>query len=218
MHITALQPQVKNADRINIFADGQFLLAASTLIVLQMGLKIGQELSAAQLAELRAAEAQQQALDRALNYLSFRPRSRQEVRNYLRGKNTPPELIDTVLERLDQMDMINDRAFASFWVETREQFNPKGVHALKNELRMKGIERSVVDEVVDEEQDEERALRAAHKKALSLLQQPSMDYMTFQRRLGPFLQRRGFGYEVTSRTVKQLWETLREEPAPDEDI
>jgi regulatory protein len=109
------------------------------------------------------------------------------------------------------MDMVNDRAFASFWVETREQFNPKGIHALKNELRMKGIERSVVDEVVDEDLDGERALRAAHKKALSLVKQPTMDYATFQRRLGSFLQRRGFGYEVTSHTVKHLWEKLRED-------
>jgi len=205
MHITSLQQQTNNVERINIFVDGNFLLAAHAMIVLQMNLKVGQELTAEQLERLRQEEAQQQALARALNFLSFRPRSRQEVRNYLRGKSTPPALIDAVIQRLEQMDLVNDRNFASFWVETRGQFNPKGAQALKNELRMKGVGSSLIEELVDDEHDEEKALSAAQKKARSLLGQPAMDYATFYRRLGSFLQRRGFSYEVTAHTVKKLW-------------
>lgn len=204
-------------ERMNILVDGQFLMGVNALIVLQMGLEVGQELSEEQLEQLRHEEALQQAVDRALNYLSYRPRSRQEVRQYLRRKQTPPELIDAVIARLDHLDLVNDRAFASFWVETREQFSPRGAHALKNELRMKGVQRDVADELIDDEKDEERAMRAGHKKALSLLRLPDMDYATFRTRLGSFLQRRGFGYEVSTRTVKALWEELREEPA-DEDL
>src|SRR5713226_9211476 len=103
MRITTLQTQATNMERINISVDGHFLMGANALIVLQMGLQVGQELTEAQLEQLRNEEALQQAVDRALNYLSFRPRSRQEVRNYLRRKDTPPELIDTVLSRLDRL-------------------------------------------------------------------------------------------------------------------
>src|SRR5438876_4624429 len=133
MKITALEPQATHPERVNVFVDGRFLLGASAAVVLRLGLEPGQELQPTQLEQLRNEEALQQAVDRALNYLSFRPRSRQEVRNYLRRKETPPELIDIVLSRLDQMDLVNDRTFTSFWVETREQFNPKGAHALKSE-------------------------------------------------------------------------------------
>jgi regulatory protein len=216
LRITSLEPQTNNPNRINIFVDGQFLMGASALIVLQMGLEVDQELSSVQLEQLRNDEALQQAVDRALNYLSFRPRSREEVRRYLRRKATPPELIEAVLARLDSLDLVNDRSFASFWVESREQFNPRGAQALRNELRMKGVDRAVVDELVDEEKDEERALLAGRKKALSLIRLPDMDYATFRTRLGSFLQRRGFGYEVASRTVKDLWKELREEEGPDE--
>ncbi len=214
MQITALQPQSRNPNRINIFVDGQFLLGVNTLIVLQMGLEVDQEISTAQLEELRRQEALQQAVDRALNYLSFRPRSREEVRLYLRRKETPPELIDAVLTRLDALDLVNDRSFASFWLENREQFSPRGAQALRNELRRKGVEREVVDELVDEEKDEERALLAGRKKALSLIRLPAMDYATFRTRLGSFLQRRGFGYEVATSTVKTLWQQLKEEEEP----
>jgi len=94
MRITALQPQTNNQDRINLFVDDQFLLGISALIVLQMGLRVGQELSPDQLEQLNEEEALQQATNRVLNFLSFRPRSREEVRRYLRKKETPPELIN----------------------------------------------------------------------------------------------------------------------------
>ncbi|GAC1374586.1 MAG: RecX family transcriptional regulator [Ktedonobacteraceae bacterium] len=213
MRITSLQTQATNAERINIFVDGQFLMGANALIVLTMKLRVGQELTPAQLEELRQEEASQKALDRALNYLSSRPHSREEVRRYLRKKETPPELIDGVLERLERMDLINDQSFTTFWIESRERFSPKGAQALKNELRMKGVQRDVVDEMVNDEQDDELALRAARKKAQQLIRQPDMDFNTFRTKLGPFLQRRGFSYEVSKHTVKALWDELGMEDA-----
>ncbi len=179
MRITALEPQARNPERINVFVDDRFLLGVSAAVVLQLGLELEQELQPAQLEQLRSEATLQQT---------------------------------AVLARLAHLDLIDDRAFASFWVETREQFSPRGSHALKNELRLKGVERDVVDELVDEEKDEERALIAGRKKALSLLHLPSMDYATFRTRLGSFLQRRGFGYEVSTRTVRTLWKEMRSEP------
>src|SRR5260370_35710466 len=208
MHITALEPQANNPERINLYVDGRFLLGVSATIVLQRGLQLGQELLPDQLELLRREEAEQRAVDRALNYLSFRPRSREEVRRYLRRKETPPEIIDAALARLDRLDFVNDHSFAEFWIGTREQFSPRGARALKNELRMKGVDREVVNELVDDEQDGERALRAGRKKASMRVNIPDMGYATFRNRFGSFLQRRGFGYEVTTRTVRALWKCL----------
>ena len=211
MKITALEPQVTNPERINVFVDGRFLLGVNASVVFQMGLEPEQELEPVQLEELQSEAGLQQAVDRAYNYLSYRPRSREEVRRYLRRKETPPETIEAALARLDRLDLINDHSFASFWVESREQFSPRGARALKNELRMKGVEREVVEELIDDEKDEERALLAGRKKALSLVRIPTMDFATFRTRLGSFLQRRGFGYEVSTRTVRALWKELGEE-------
>ncbi|MFL5653716.1 MAG: regulatory protein RecX [Ktedonobacteraceae bacterium] len=211
MKITALESQVTNPERINVFVDGRFLLGVNASVVFQMGLKPEQELQPVQLEELRGEAALQQAVDRAYNYLSYRPHSREEVRRYLRRKETPPAIIDAALARLEQLDLVNDHTFASFWVESREQFSPRGARALKNELRMKGVEREVVEELIDDEKDEERAMLAGRKKALSLVRIPTMDFATFRTRLGSFLQRRGFGYEVSTRTVRALWKELGED-------
>jgi len=215
MKITALEPQANNAERMNLFVDGRFLLGVNAAVVLQMGLEQEQELSPAQLEQLRSEEALQQAIERTYNYLSYRQRSREEVRRYLRRKQTAPEIIDAALERLDRLELVNDHEFASFWAENREQYSPRGARAIKNELRMKGVNREVVDELISDEKDEEFALRAGRKKALSLLHNPSMDYMTFRTRLGSFLQRRGFDYEIVARTVKALWKELKPEDVED---
>ena len=217
MKITALEPQVTNPERINVFVDGRFLLGVNASVVFQMGLEPEQELEPVQLEELQSEAGLQQAVDRAYNYLSYRPRSREEVRRYLRRKETPPETIEAALARLDRLDLINDHSFASFWVESREQFSPRGARALKNELRMKGVEREVVEEMIDDEKDEERALRAGRKKALTLVRIPGMDFATFRARLGSFLQRRGFGYEVSTRTIRALWKELREDDGEEEE-
>jgi regulatory protein len=211
MRITDLEPQANNPERVNVYVDGRFLLGIRAELAYKMGLHVEQELLPDQLEQLRSEEAEQQAVDRALNFLSYRPRSREEVRRYLRRKETPPEIIETALARLDRLDFVNDRDFASFWIENREQFSPRGSRALKNELRMKGVDREVVDELVNDEHDEERALQAGQKKADSLLRAPNMDFATFRNRLGSFLQRRGFGYDVTARVVKQLWRERAEE-------
>ena len=211
MRITALEPQKNNPERINLFVDGHFLLGVDAAIVLQMGLHLQQVLSPDQLEHLQSEEAEQRAVDRALNYLSYRPRSREEVRRYLHRKEIPPEVIEAALARLDRLDFVNDRTFSGFWIESREQFSPRGARALKNELRMKGVERGIVDELVNDELDEERALRAGRKKAMALVNASNIDYAMFRNRLGSFLQRRGFGYQVTARTVRVLWKELKEE-------
>lgn len=212
MRITALEPQANNPDRINLFVDGRFLMGVNAVVVLQMDLRLEQELTLEQLEQLQSEEVEQRAVDRALNYLSYRPRSREEVRRYLRRKDTPPEVIESALARLDRLDFVNDRTFAGFWIESREHFSPRGARALKNELRMKGVDREVVDELVSDEQDEERALRAGRKKAISLINTPDIDFATFRNRLGSFLQRRGFGYQIATKTVRELWRELKEEP------
>ncbi len=216
MKITDLEPQIKNPERVNVFADGQFLLGVNAKLVYQMELAVGQELQPEQVEQLRHEEALQQAVDRAYNYLSYRPHSRVEVRRYLQRKETPPEVIDAALARLDTYDLVNDRSFASFWIENRERFSPRGVRAIKNELRQKGVQREVIDETVSDEQDEGLALRAARKKAEMLARQPGMDFATFRNRLSSFLVRRGFGYEIVKHTVRSLWEELRAD-VPEED-
>jgi len=216
MKITAIETQARDAERVNIYVDGRFLLGASAEVVARLELEVEQELEPEQLEQLHGEEELQRAVERAYNFLSYRPRSRVEVRRYLKRKETPPAIIEAALAKLDRLNLTNDEAFTTFWIENRAQFSPRGERALKNELRQKGVERDIVDELVDDGQDEELALRAGRKKAQSLARLPGIDLATFRTRLGSFLQRRGFGYAVVSRAVRMLWEETQERESTDE--
>jgi len=144
--ITRLSFQKRNSERVNVHLDGRYAFAVPAMEAAK--LKRGQFLSEAEIARLRALDARQRAYERVLRLLSHRPRSETEVQRYLKRKETPPEAIAEVLERLQREGYLDDAEFVRFWVENRERHNPRGVWALRQELRqtwtlrMAPIERS----------------------------------------------------------------------------
>lgn len=218
MKITALEPQARHPNRYNISLDGRFAFGLDARLVLQHGLSVGGELSEAEAALLHGQDEEGRLLDAAVRFLGARPRSRAEVRTRLlrprRNEPPPPvEVVNRVLDRLAELELLDDRQFAAFWVENRERFSPRSARALGAELRQKGVSRETVEEIAEPDRDEERALAAARPRLRSLA---SVDYEAFRARLGGFLLRRGFSYSVAATTVRALWEESRGD-APDED-
>jgi regulatory protein len=208
MKVTALEPQIRRTDRWNVSLDGAFAFALDGAVVVAEGLVVGLELTPDDVARLRAAGEEQDLLAAGLRFLAPRPRSRAEVRRRLlrpRPRQSAPDgrAVDRVLERLEASGLLDDRAFADFWVENRERFSPRSAHALGMELRQRGVDAKTVHETTEPERDSERALAAGRQKLRSLA---GVDYSTFRDRLGPFLLRRGFSFAVARTAVRQMWE------------
>jgi regulatory protein len=206
--ITGLQFQKHAADRVNVFLDGRFAFGLPALDAAR--LHVGQFLSDDEIAQLEEQDTRQKAYDRAIRFLSYRPRSVAEVRRYL----TKPEygysedVVETTLARLTEQGYLNDEEFARFWVENRQRFRPKGAQALRQELRQRGLESASIEDALSGLDLEESAYEAARPRALRLANLAQSDPQTFRRKLADFLLRRGFGYEVTEETVKKLFKEL----------
>jgi len=89
-------------------------------------------------------------LDAAARFLEVRPRSVDEVRRRLRDAGYRLDLVVTAIERLTDLGMLDDEAFARAWVESRDRARPRGERALRSELRRKGVVDSIVTEVLGE--------------------------------------------------------------------
>lgn len=89
-------------------------------------------------------------LDAAARFLETRSRSVTEVRRRLTTAGYRPDLIDGAITRLSELGMLDDEAFARQWVESRDRARPRGERALRDELRLKGIDRATVDLVLEE--------------------------------------------------------------------
>lgn len=202
--ITAIGAQKRGRERVSIFLNGSFAFSLGREVVEERGIQPGQVISDSQAEELVGADIFGRCYNAALRLLSYRPRSEAEVRTRL-SRRFDSETIEGVILQLRARQMIDDTAFATFWREERESFSPRGKRLLKVELRYKGIDPEVIDEVLDGIDDEESAYRAAQKRGRTLVKE---DYQTFRRKLGAFLRRRGFSYEVVSRTTERLWQEL----------
>ncbi|TMC49624.1 MAG: RecX family transcriptional regulator, partial [Chloroflexi bacterium] len=150
--ITALSPQLKNKERVNVYLDDKFAFGLAAIVAAR--LKVGQTLGDDELARLQALDEAEEAYNKTLNYLSYRPRSR--VSDETRAQ---------VLRRLDNLKLVDDEEFARYWVENREQFAPRGKRALRAELRQKGIADPDAQAALAGMDEESSAFAAGRKRA-----------------------------------------------------
>jgi regulatory protein len=201
--VTAIEPQKRNKDRVNVFLDGEFAFGIDVLAA--SGLRVGQTLERDAIVALQDEDAFDRARQSAFRYLAYRPRSIAEVQRNLRRKQFDEVQVEQVLSYLVQKEYLDDRAFAAYWVEQRDTFKPRGSFALRQELREKGVAREIIDAVVEDVDERDAALRAARKRVKRWSHLP---FEEFRRKLGGYLQRRGFGYDTINRTIDTLWNQL----------
>ena len=98
-------------------------------------------------------------LEAAARFLEARSRSVSEVRRRLGGAGYRADLVDGAIARMTELGMLDDEVFARAWVESRDRARPRGERAIREELRLKGIDRETVDLVLGERRD--RAVEAS---------------------------------------------------------
>ncbi len=202
--ITALQEQKRNRRRVSVYLDGRYAFGLQEMTA--AGLKVGQTLSPQDVERLQHQDEAEVAYERALGFLSYRPRSRAELLAYLRRHGVPEATAEPVLQRLSGAGLLDDQAFARYWVENREAFRPRGMRALRMELRRKGVADAAIAEATQGLDEVAGAYQAALGRARRLR---DLDRETFRRRMSAFLLRRGFDYDTVKETVERLWRECR---------
>ncbi len=144
----------------------------------------------------------QHCLDAAVRYLGYRPRGEAELRKRLTQRGFTRDVQDAVIEKLRAQGLVDDTAFAQFWKDNRETFRPRSRRLTRLELRRKGVAAEIVDQVVGTIDDEAAAYRAALARARRLSR---TDALAFRRKLGGYLQRRGFSTGVIKGTLERVW-------------
>jgi regulatory protein len=203
--ITAIELQQKNPQRVNIYLDGVFAFGLARITAGWM--EVGQELSDDKIADLQDDDAHEMTYQKALHFLSYRPRSSSEVRQNLLKRATPPPLVEETVNRLQHAGLVNDQEFARAWVENRNAFRPRSKSALRMELRRKGLSDEIVQTVLDEQVDEETLANEAARKYAPRL--ADMEWPDFRQKLSGFLARRGFSYTTISPVVSEVWKEIQ---------
>lgn len=206
MKITDISSQVRNPDRVNISVDGKYRFSLDIFQVSDLGIKIGKEYNDDELLELETESQFGKLYARALEYCLMRPHSAKEVRDYLwrktrttkqRSKKTgeiveregvSQAIADRVFSRLVNKGYIDDEKFTRFWVDNRNVTKGSSTRKLKAELRLKGVEPSIIENVLAES---ERNDSEELKKILAKKRTKYDD----EGKLIAYLARQGFSYD-----------------------
>jgi regulatory protein len=213
--ITAIEPQKRDPNRVNIYLDGEYAFGLARIVA--AWLKVGQEIERDRIEKLQADDAREYAYQQAMLFLSYRARSEDEIRKNLRKHEVPEVIIEETLERLRRDHLADDGQFAQMWVENRTTFRPRSKRALTVEMKQKGLPEGAIRSALEAVDDEALAYEAAVKKARRL---EGFEWIDFRKKLSEFLARRGFSYSIIAPVVTKVWNEahLQERHFEDEDM
>lgn len=206
MKITAIEPQARHPDRVEIRTESGSGFTVAREVVLRHDLAAGQEITARQIDSLGREDLSWKAREAALNLLSHRPRTALELTRRLRRKGFPEETSADCVRDLARRGLVDDTAFSEAFVRDRIRFRPRGKRRLVQELRSKGVDPETAEAAVGEvvEAEEVSELDLARDAASRWSPRRGEDPQRARRRLYAFLARRGFAAEVVRTVAEEL--------------
>ncbi|WP_344050410.1 recombination regulator RecX [Streptomyces thermoalcalitolerans] len=141
-----------------------------------------------------------------LRLLTGAPRTRKQLADALRKRDVPDDAAQEVLSRFEEVGLIDDRAFADAWVESRHHGRGLARRALARELRTKGIDAALIDEAVGRLGPEQEEATARELVARKLRSTRGLDRDKRLRRLAGMLARKGYSEGLALRVVRQALE------------
>lgn len=204
MIITDISSQ-KNKNRVNIYIDNKFAFGLSRELLYKFDLCINQELEESFIENILKAEEQSKVTNAALNLISYRQRSIKEIYEKLKGKGYDEDFINKSIEYCKEQNYLNDYQFAESFIRDKQNLNKFGSTRIRYELIKKGVSKDVIEETLNFDKDEEYnvALILAQKKINSYKGQ---DRNSIYRKLGGYLQRKGYPYDIVTKVLKEVLE------------
>ncbi len=194
--VTDIKQQKRDSSRYSVFIDGAYAFGLDGLDFSASSLRIGQNLTIAEIEDWQSRSEDGKAYNAAVHYLSYRQRSQAEVRKYLKGKDYNDDTVELTIDRLIELGMIDDAAFASSWISDRMRLKPRSRFKLVAELREKGIGADIIEASLSEvsRDDELEALRGIIAK-----KRRSYDS---EAKLVNYLGSLGYNYDLIKEAVR----------------
>lgn len=198
----------KPKKRWSIYLDGKYAFSLLPEEVVKEKIKVGQEISSEKIQELIKKSDFQSNLEKVYNFLSFRPRSSEEVIDYLHKKGIGEQARLRLIDKLKELNLIDDLKFSQWWLEQRQTFRPEGKRMLALELRKKGVDREIIEEVLADQSKGSEMLTAKKLLAKKSGRWQGLPFPEFKKKASDFLLRRGFSWETVGDLINELKKDL----------
>lgn len=201
--ITKISTQ-KRKGRYNIFIDNEYAFSVSERTLAEKRLLKGTELSLEDIEKIKKAEADSHALQLAMSYLSYQPRSVYEVLTYLNKQGISPEASQSAIENLIGLNYLDDNNFARLFIQNNLRVGKDGPRSISSKLKQKGVANDIIQDSLYEVDDEEwieAGMRLIHSIGHQV---GKMAYKEIKQKALKKLQTHGFNQELGELVVDQL--------------
>lgn len=197
--ITQIKPQ-KNNKRVNIYLDEKFAFGLDLENYVKLGLKVEQELTEIEVEEIVKKAEFHKTYDKLIRFATLRPRSEFEINNWFKRRKVHESLQEDLLKKLERLDLIDDEKFTEWWVKQRNDFRPRSKRQLVSELRQKGIDKEIINQVLQETDIDEEKI-ASDLLAKNKYKWEKLDKYTAKRKMSEYLARKGFNWDVIKKVT-----------------
>ena len=188
--VTEIKQNVKNKNKVSVFADGEFLCSVTAEAVVKMRIKVGDEIDSQKLSATLFESDCQIAFTKAVDLVCKSIKTQSQVQKYLFDKGFSSEVVQKTIEKMKEYRYIDDGEYVKSYVNTYQK--QKGKKRIVFELKQKGVEQeyiNLVDDLIDDQK--EYALAIAQKFAKG----KEMDLKNLQK-LYRHLATKGFDFET----------------------
>lgn len=197
MKITDIRPRRKGLSAVYI--DGEYALSLDTQTLLEHRIDIGREFDDEELHDLIESSNERRAKEKALWLISYRSHSKKELRDKI-SRTCDRQSAEKAVERMEELGLVNDRDYAERCAQTLIFTKHMSKRGATMELRRKGIESEIIDEVLDDiEVDEREQIQAVIERKY-----PKIGDEKIRRRAVAALQRLGYGWEDIKAVIESF--------------
>ncbi len=201
--ITKIEVQKNNKERFNIYIDQVFTMGISMDTLVAFNLKKGDIVDKNQIDAINQEEYDRQAINQAMQYLSYRKRTRKEIKLHLLKQDFPETVIARAIDYCEHLQLIDHRDYMISLKNTLLRTTDKGPEIFRQKLIEAGIEADLIDEGV-QLYEEEQPIDAIVTLGEKIMKQKKGPVSKVKLKIQQSLQQKGYRLETIYKVMDQL--------------
>ncbi|MHA7134966.1 regulatory protein RecX [Oerskovia turbata] len=166
---------------------------------------------------LAGPELTEHAREAILRTLTAAPKSRRQLMDAMTRKGYPPEVLEAILDRFEEVGLVDDAEYAGMIVRTRHGERGLSRRAIAQELRRKGIDDDTAADALDQVDEDDEAEAARDLVQRRLARTTGLDREVRTRRIVGMLARKGYSPGLALSLVREELAREGEDADDDED-
>jgi len=202
--ITRIGRQKNNKERYNLYLDEVYAFSVDEAVLIKYQLSKGKVMEGFTIDEIVFDDEVRKAYNKAITFLSYRMRSEHEVKKKLQMSEFGEAVILEAIRKLYEHGFLNDESFTKALVATQKKNSKKGPTAIRQDLKKKGIEKGLQEEVLATYTEDEQVTIASTLTEKIINQSQDKTPRQIKQKVQDTLQRKGYNFSIISQALAKF--------------